>query len=111
MTIAESTDAPVLDLLTKITADSLEASTLDARTLMLTRFAALIAVDAPPASYLMNLGAASELGIDAADATNVLLAVAPIVGTPRTVSAVSKMVRAFGLAVELDGLDGANGDS
>jgi hypothetical protein len=34
-------------------------------TLMLVRIAALIAVDAPPASYLMNLGIASDLDISA----------------------------------------------
>ena len=55
---AEST--PVLDLLASMTADSVAASSLDAETLMLVRIAALAAVDAPPFSYLMNLGAAAD---------------------------------------------------
>ena len=41
------TDTPVLDLLGKMTADSIEASSLDAEALVLTRIAALVAVDAP----------------------------------------------------------------
>ena len=62
--MADTTDTPVLDLLAAMTADSIEASTLDAETLLLVRIAALVAVDAAPASYLMNLGAAQELDLD-----------------------------------------------
>ena len=59
----ETTETPVLDLLAKMTADSIEATSLDAETLMLVRLAALIAVDAAPASYLMNLGIGKEATI------------------------------------------------
>jgi hypothetical protein len=97
----ETTETPVLDLLAKMTADSIEASSLDAETLMLVRLAALIAVDAAPASYLMNLGVATELDVDAESAQDVLAAVAPIVGTARVVSAAGKMVRALGLAIAI----------
>jgi hypothetical protein len=97
----ETTQTPVLDLLAKMTADSLEATGLDAKTFMLVRFAALVAVDAPPASYLMNIAAASEVGLDDDAAQDVLAAIAPIVGTARTVSAASKIVRALGLAVAI----------
>ena len=79
------TETPVLDLIKTMTKDSIEASTLDEKELMLVRIAALVAVDAPPASYLVNLGAASELGIDLDDVRGVFAAVAPIVGTPRLV--------------------------
>ena len=96
-----TSEAPVLDLLTRMTVDSLEASTLDAQTLMLARVAALIAVDAPPASYLMNLGAASEVGITADQVRGVLLAVAPIVGTVRVVAAAGNIARALGFAIEV----------
>jgi hypothetical protein len=75
--MAEQSDTPVLDLLAGMTADSIEASNLDADTLMLVRIAALVAIDAPPASYLMNLGAASELGIGEEQVRGVLAAVAP----------------------------------
>ena len=96
----QTIETPILDLLAGMTADSIEASNLDPQTLMLVRIAALVAVDAPPASYLMNLGAASELDVDAEQVRGVLAAVAPIVGTARVVSATSKMIRA--LALELD---------
>ena len=56
-------ERPVLDLLASMTADSLEASDLDTKTLMMARLAALVAVDAPAASYLLNLDVASEVGI------------------------------------------------
>ena len=41
------TETPVLDLIKTMTRDSIEASTLDEKELMLVRIAALIAVDAP----------------------------------------------------------------
>ena len=96
-----ATDAPVLDLLKTMTAESIEASTLDEESLMLVRIAALVAVDAPPASYLLNIGAAGDVGIDADQVQGVLAAVAPIVGTARIASAAGKMMRALGLGDEL----------
>lgn len=89
---------PVLDLLGTMTEASVMASTLDADTLMLVRIAALVAVDAPPASYLMNLGAAADLDITADQVRGVLAGVAPIVGTTRVVSATGKIVRALAFA-------------
>ena len=71
MTEAQS-DSPLLDLIGKMTADSLEATTLDARSVMLVRIAALVAVGAPPASYLLNLTAASDIGLDADQVRSVL---------------------------------------
>jgi hypothetical protein len=106
--MTESTsDTPVLDLLAAMTADSLEASTLEPRDLMIARIAALVAVDAPPASYLMNLGAASEIGVDTDQVRGVLAAIAPIVGTPRVVAATGNIMRALGFALEVleDGED------
>ena len=96
-----ATQAPVLDLLKTMTAESIEASTLDEERLMLVRIAALVAVDAPPASYLLNIGAAGDVGIDADQVQGVLAAVAPIVGTARVASAAGNIVRALGFAEEL----------
>jgi alkylhydroperoxidase/carboxymuconolactone decarboxylase family protein YurZ len=95
------TETPVLDLLTTMTTASLEATTLDAEKLMLVRIAALVAIDAPPASYLMNLGAASDVGVGPEEVQAVLAAVAPIVGTPKIVAATGNIVRALGLALDL----------
>jgi alkylhydroperoxidase/carboxymuconolactone decarboxylase family protein YurZ len=94
-------ETPVLDLLATMTASSLEASELDAKSLMLVRIAALVAVDAPPSSYLLNLGPATELGVEAEDVRSVLAAIAPIVGTARTMAALGNIVKALGLALEL----------
>ena len=103
--MAEQPETPVLDLLARMTADSIEASSLDERTLMLVRIAALVAVDAPPASYLLNIGAASESGVDEEQVRGVLAAVAPVVGTARVASATGNIVRALGLAIELAELE------
>lgn len=92
-------DTPLLDTLTTMTLGSFESCDLPARELMLVRIAALAAVDAPPASYLTNAGAAMEVGITLDDVTGVLIAVAPIVGTARTVSAAGNIARALGFAV------------
>jgi alkylhydroperoxidase/carboxymuconolactone decarboxylase family protein YurZ len=99
------TETPLLDLLASMTANSVETADLDPRSLMLVRIAALVAVDAPPASYMLNLGAAGELGFTADEVAGVLAGVAPIVGTTRIVSAVGKLVRAVGLKLELGELE------
>lgn len=87
-------------LILKMTADSVEAAGLDEKSLMMVRIAALVAVDAPAASYLMNLATAAELGLDDNDVRGVLIAVAPIVGTTRSISAVTKIAEALGIAAE-----------
>jgi alkylhydroperoxidase/carboxymuconolactone decarboxylase family protein YurZ len=98
---AQPDDTPLLNLLATMTASSMETSTLDADELMLVRIAALIAVDAPPASYLMNLGAAGEVGVTSEQIEGVLAAVAPIVGTTRVVAATGNLVRALGLGAAI----------
>jgi 4-carboxymuconolactone decarboxylase len=98
-------ETPVLDLLESMTADSIEASSLDAETLMLARIAALVAVDAPPVSYALNLEAAGELEIDPERVQGVLAAVAPIVGTARVASATSNIVRALKVDLEMAELE------
>jgi len=94
-----TTETPVLDTLAEITAASLEHNALAPRELMLVRMAALIAMDAPPASYLANAGAAEESGVTADDIQAVLIGVAPVVGTARVVSAGGNILRALGLAI------------
>ena len=103
----QSTETPVLDLLETMTLASLDASKLDAQSLMLVRIAALVAVDAPPIAYLLNFGAGREVGLDAEDVRGVLAAIAPIVGTARTVSALGNIAGALGLALDVVELDAA----
>mgnify|MGYP000262079078 CR=1 FL=1 len=94
-------EAPVLAALADITAVSLERSTLNPRELMLARIAALAAVDAPAGSYLLNAGTAMDVGITLEDVQGVLIAVAPIVGTPRIVAAAGNLASALGFALEM----------
>jgi 4-carboxymuconolactone decarboxylase len=100
-----TTDTPVLDLLAGMTLASVEASSLDPETLMLVRIAALAAVDAPAVSYLLNLGAAGEVGVDAEQVRGVLAGIAPIIGTARVASATGKIVDAIEVAIEVAELD------
>ena len=92
-------ETPVLDTLAAITAVSIANSTLENRDLMLARIAALAAVDAPAISYLMNVGAAADSDITLDDVQGILIAIAPIIGTARTVSAATKITEALGFAI------------
>jgi alkylhydroperoxidase/carboxymuconolactone decarboxylase family protein YurZ len=98
-------DAPVLDLLARMTADSLAASSLDTETLILVRIAALVAMDAAPVSYALNLEAASAGGLDIDSIRGVLTAIAPIVGTARIAAATGNIVQALAAEVELADLE------
>jgi 4-carboxymuconolactone decarboxylase len=90
-------DAPVLERLIAMNIDSMEHSELDARTYFLTRLAALVAMDAAPVSYLINLGLAAEVGVTLEEAQGTLIAIAPVVGSARVASAAGNVLRAFGL--------------
>jgi 4-carboxymuconolactone decarboxylase len=92
---------PLLDVLTVMTAAGAVETELDAATQVMLRFAALVALDAAPASYLFHFGAGAEAGLTLEDARQVLIAIAPLVGTARVVSAASKIARALGLAIAL----------
>ena len=76
----------------------MEQSSLDAQTLMRVRLAALVAIGAPPSSYLANLAVAGDVGLEIEDFQNVLIAVAPIVGTARVAAAAGNAARGLGLA-------------
>jgi alkylhydroperoxidase/carboxymuconolactone decarboxylase family protein YurZ len=94
-------EAPVLEAVTDINAVSIARTELDPATLILIRTAALVAVDAPPASYLMHIGPALESGVTMEDIQDVLVAVAPITGTPRVVSAARRITDALGIAIAI----------
>ena len=87
-------DAPVLETLAQMTIGTLERSGLDPKTYFLVRLAALIALDAAPVSYLLNIGAAGDAGVDAETVRGVFVAVAPVVGTARVASAAGQLIRA-----------------
>lgn len=95
-----TSEAPVAETLAAMTAASLEASNLSARELMIARIAALAAVEAPAASYALNVGAAAEVGVTLADAQGTLVAVAPLIGTPRVVAACMGLAEGLGFVIE-----------
>lgn len=98
-------DAPVLALLASMTADSVAASNLDPQTLALVRIAALVAVDAPPVSYALNLEVGADAGLDVNAVRGVLTAIAPIVGTARVAAATGNIVRALAGEIALADLE------
>ena len=75
--VAVSDDQPVLNTIAEITAVSLARGTLNAREHMLARLAALVAVDAPTVSYVLNFEPAAEVGLTVEDTQGLLVAVAP----------------------------------
>jgi 4-carboxymuconolactone decarboxylase len=74
-----------------------ELSGLDPRTFALVKIAALIALDAPPASWAWQLGAALADDVTPEDILGVLVAVAPQVGGPKVVAAAPEIMVALGL--------------
>jgi alkylhydroperoxidase/carboxymuconolactone decarboxylase family protein YurZ len=79
---------------------NLEASGLAPRTYSLVKIAALIALDAPPASYVSQVEFAREAGVEPDEMLKVLVAVAPQVGLPRAVAAAQELMLALGLDLE-----------
>jgi len=95
----ESSETPVLDALAAITAESVARCELDANSFLAARIAALASVNAPAASYLMHVGTAMDAGVTIEQVQNILIAVAPIIGTPRTLDAALNITEALGVAI------------
>jgi alkylhydroperoxidase/carboxymuconolactone decarboxylase family protein YurZ len=74
-------------------------SGLDSRSYALVKIAALIALDAPPASYIWQVANAIAEGATPEDILGVLVAVAPQVGGPRIVAAAPEIMVALGLSL------------
>jgi 4-carboxymuconolactone decarboxylase len=90
-------DLEVLEDLLEIREAEQQKTGLDARTFALVKIAALIALDAPPASYLWQIANALDAGATPRDLVGVLRAVAPQVGGPRVVAAAPEIMVALGL--------------
>ncbi|HEY5836315.1 carboxymuconolactone decarboxylase family protein [Streptomyces sp.] len=97
--MSTASETPVLDTLAAMTADSVERCGLAPDMLILTRIAALAASDAPPISYLAHIDPAVRAGLRAEQVQDVLVAVAPIVGTARVMTAAGNIAEALGIAV------------
>ncbi|WP_113700466.1 carboxymuconolactone decarboxylase family protein [Nonomuraea lactucae] len=92
-------DAPVFESLVQMTLNTFERSGLDPETYLLARIAALVAMDAAPVSYLLNIGTAEEIGVPLEKIQGTLVAIAPVVGSARVVSAARNIGLAFGLTL------------
>src|SRR6516164_6560453 len=96
---AASSDTPVLDTLAAMTAESMARCNLDANSLLAARIAALAAVDAPAASYLLHVGPAADAGVTIDQIQNILVGIAPVIGGPRTLSAALRITEALGIVI------------
>ena len=76
------------------------ASGLDARSQALARIGSLIAVDAAPPSYMSAVEDALEAGATYDEVVGVLVAVLPVVGAARVVSAAPNLALALGYDVD-----------
>jgi 4-carboxymuconolactone decarboxylase len=76
------------------------ASRLDGKTHALVRVAALIAVDAPPPSYMDAIASARQWDASNDEIVGCLIAVLPAVGVARVVSAAPKVGLALGYDVD-----------
>ena len=96
--MADEAATPVLDLLATMTEAAVETSTLDPAAQILLRFAALVALDAPVESYVVHLAMAADVGLTAEDVRGLLIALGPVVGSARALSAADKATRAVNQA-------------
>jgi len=74
-------------------------SRLDARSYALVKLAAIMALDAPPASYMWQVANALEAGATPDDLLGVLIAIAPQIGGPRLNAAAPELMLALGLTL------------
>jgi hypothetical protein len=84
-----------------MTGASVDRCDLPDREIMIARIAALAASGAPAFSYALNTGAAAEVGLSLEDAQGILVAVAPIIGTARTVAATEEIAEGLSLGIAL----------
>ena len=92
-------ETELLERMASLREELRQESTLDPRSFSLVKIAALVAVDAPPASYLVQVAAALASGASPRDILGVLTAIAPQVGMPRVVAAAPEIMLALGLAL------------
>ena len=95
-------EAPVLETLAQMTVNTFERSGLDAQTYHLVRLAALVAMDAPPLQYLAHIGSAGAADVRLEQLQGTLVAIAPLVGSVRIMSAAGKVLRGLGLAAAVE---------
>jgi alkylhydroperoxidase/carboxymuconolactone decarboxylase family protein YurZ len=96
-------DPDVLEGLLQARVNNMEQSGLDPKTYSLVNIAALIGLDAAPASYIWQIGLALESGVTPEEILGLLVALNPTVGNARIVAAAPEIALALG--VDLDELE------
>jgi alkylhydroperoxidase/carboxymuconolactone decarboxylase family protein YurZ len=82
--------------------DDLDGWRLDPKAHAAARLGALIALDAAPATYQWNTSNALSSGVTADEIVGALIAVAPIVGIAKVVSAAQEIALAIGYDIDAD---------
>ena len=90
-------DPIVLEELMQANSENIQASRLDAKTYAMVNLAALVAMDAPPASYVWQVGLALDAGVTAQEVLGLLIALQPNVGNARIVAAAPEIALALGM--------------
>ncbi|HEY5531922.1 MAG TPA: carboxymuconolactone decarboxylase family protein [Candidatus Anoxymicrobiaceae bacterium] len=93
-------DGGIIESLLAIQLDNIEQSGLDPKTHALVRIAALISVDAAPASFMWQIGVALESGVTPEDIVGVVVALAPTVGMAKIVATAPEIALALGIDLE-----------
>jgi 4-carboxymuconolactone decarboxylase len=94
--------ASLLERLAQLQVGAMERSGLDEETYLLVRLAALVATDAAPVAYRTHLGAAGDDGPPMAKVLGTFVAIAPVVGSARVLSAAATLCLAGLVPAELD---------
>lgn len=93
-------DERLIESVLGIDADTSVAARLDLREYALVRLASLLALDSAPSSYQAGVDRALAAGSTVEDVLGVLVAIAPIIGTARVVSAAPELALALGHDVD-----------
>jgi 4-carboxymuconolactone decarboxylase len=93
-------DQTFLRSVLRLEPEDLEASSLDAKTQALVRVASLVSLDAAPVSYQWCVEAALAAGATPDEIVGTLLAVAPLAGIARVVSAAPEIALGVGYDVQ-----------
>jgi len=96
-------DMGIIETLFVSQLENIEESGLDPKTHSLVRIAALISIDAPPASYMWQIGIALDSGVTPEEILGVMIALQPTIGMARIVAAAPEIALALG--IEMEGLD------
>ena len=93
-------DETLIESFLKIQPHTISASGLDPKTHALVEIAALIALDAAPASFAQQVKRARASGATPEELLGVLVALAPAVGTARVVETAPELAYALGIDLE-----------